>query len=223
MCGRYTYTEALDPVSVILPEDEIPISLGPRYNIAPSQYCPVIPQRDPDYIHFFRWGLLPFWAKDMSIGYKMINARAETLMEKTSFKKPLQTSRCLVLGDGFYEWKKTKNQKQPYRITLTSGKAFYFAGLTEKWKSPEGKTIYSFTIITTEPNLIVAPLHNRMPVILQPESIDLWMDPDADILDVLSLLRPYPDEFIMAYPVSSDVGSPRNDYKKLIEPVDPII
>jgi len=222
MCGRYTYTAEFDPVQVILPEDSKAVNLRPRYNIAPSQYCPIIPQRDPDHIYFYRWGLIPFWARDMSMGYKMINARAETLTEKNSFKGPLQHSRCLVLGDSFYEWKKLNGQKQPYRIMLESGKPFYFAGLTEKWKNPEGKEIYSFSIITTEPNETVAPLHNRMPVILKPEDVDVWMNPGSDIPDVLNTLKPYPDEQIIAYPVSNQVGNPKNDFQELIDPITPL-
>jgi len=223
MCGRYSYTEALDPVKVISPDaDELQSGesgFKPRYNIAPSQYCPIIPMDDPDHIYLYRWGLIPFWAKDMRIGYKMINARAETLLEKSSFKKPVQKSRCLVLADGFYEWKKVGSTKQPHRITLKDGVAFYFAGLTERWKSPEGKWIHSFTIITTEPNELVSELHNRMPVILESAHIEQWLQAQTDIAEIMDLLRPYPAKQMRSYEVSPEVGNVKNDYPELVEPL----
>ncbi|MEM9719859.1 MAG: SOS response-associated peptidase [Bacteroidota bacterium] len=220
MCGRYSYTTSLEAGEVILPAGDAAINLSPRYNVAPSQYCPIIPQRDPRQTYMYRWGLIPFWAKDISIGYKMINARSETVTEKSTYARPFQKSRCLVLADGFYEWKGKGKNKQPYRIVLRSGKPFYFAGLYSEWKSPEGNGIPSFTILTTEPNELVAPIHNRMPVILNKEAALNWLTPSAEAFDLLNLLRPYPMEEMEAYPVSKAVGNVRNDSEELIAPVD---
>src|SRR5207245_977678 len=139
------------------------------------------------------WGLIPSWAKDTTVGYKMINARSETIMEKPSFKKPFQKSRCLVAADGFFEWSVPVGSKSkiPMRITLQSREPFAMAGLWEKWKSPEGKEIRSFTIITTAANKVMEPIHNRMPVILSKESEDQWLDPESKPEKLLELLRPY--------------------------------
>ena len=150
----------------------------------------------------------------------MINARSETVREKSSYKGPFKKQRCAVLADGFYEWKKVGKAKQPYRMVLTSGESFHFAGLYAQWKDPEGRVIPSFTILTTEPNELVAPIHNRMPVILPEEALDIWLHPQADELDLLNLLRPLPEELMKAYPVSTAVGNPRNDSEELIREVE---
>lgn len=220
MCGRYTYTTSLAPGEVVFPDGEAAINLNPRYNVAPSQYAPVIPQHDPENLYLYRWGLIPFWAKDRSIGYKMINARSETIREKASYKGPFKKQRCLVLADGFYEWKKVGKAKQPYRMVLATGEPFHFAGLYAQWKDPEGRIVPSFTILTTEPNALVAPIHNRMPVILSQEALDIWLHPQADELDLLNLLKPLPEELMEAYPVSTAVGNPRNDSEELIKEIE---
>ena len=207
----------MEPGEVIFPKGEPAINLNPRYNIAPSQYCPVIPQSDTENVYMYRWGLIPFWAKDKSIGYKMINARSETVREKSSYKGPFKKQRCLVLADGFYEWQKVGKGKQPYRMVLKSGDPFHFAGLYSHWKDPEGKVVPTFTILTTEPNALVAPIHNRMPVILPAGATQKWLQVDADELDLLNLLRPLPEEEMEAYPVSAAVGNPRNDDESLIK------
>jgi len=165
----------------------------------------------------YRWGLVPFWAKDHAMGYKMINARSETVREKSSYKGPFRKSRCLVLADGFYEWKKVVKQKQPYRITLEPERRFYFAGLYSFWKTPEGYTLPTFTILTTSANELVAPIHDRMPLILQDQEVADWMNPQTEEADLLNMLRPYPAEEMVAYPVHPAVGNPRNDTPELIE------
>ncbi|MEO0584916.1 MAG: SOS response-associated peptidase [Bacteroidota bacterium] len=217
MCGRYTFTKVPDESLVVQP-GQTAIPLSPRYNIAPSQMCAVIPQHDAMHIHYYRWGLIPHWAKDMRIGYKMINARSETLLEKASFKGPVRKARCVVLADGFYEWKKLPSGKQPYRIMMEDERAFVFAGLYARWRSPEGPDIWSFSIITTEPNELTMDIHDRMPVILDQPQQERWLNAGESAEDLLEILRPYPAEKMKAYPVSSAVGNVRNDYEELILP-----
>jgi putative SOS response-associated peptidase YedK len=198
------------------------VLLQPRYNIAPSQNHPVvIINQDQRELTMMRWGLIPPWAKDISIGYRMINARAETVAEKASFKKPFKDKRCLVLADGFYEWKKTdKKNKIPYYFMLKSKQPFAFAGLWEQWKNPEGEKILSFTIITTKANELMEPIHDRMPVILKENVETQWLDPENKDTDkLLSLLQPYPGGLMLAYRVSPIVNAPKNDTPECIEPI----
>jgi putative SOS response-associated peptidase YedK len=170
---------------------------------------------------FLRWGLIPSWAKDPGIGDRMINARAETVAEKPSFRRALQKRRCLVLADGFYEWRKEGKKKTPLHIALKSHEPFGFAGLWETWKPPTGETIHSCTIITTTPNALMESIHNRMPVILTREAEALWLDRRVeDPQALLPLLAPYPAEAMDAYVVSPLVNSPRNDTSACIEPVE---
>src|SRR3990172_2064564 len=180
-------------------------------------------RRPPKSLGFYRpnWGLVPFWAKEPSIGYKMINAKSETLSEKPSFRKPFKEKRCLVLADGFYEWEKTdKKNKVPYRFVLKNRQPFAFAGLWDVWKTPEGDTLLSFTIITTRANELMERIHDRMPVILNEKDEAKWLDPEFKDTDKLSsLLQPYPSEQMVAYKVSTIVNSPKNDTPSCIEPV----
>ncbi|MEM7369328.1 MAG: SOS response-associated peptidase [Bacteroidota bacterium] len=220
MCGRYSFTQSTLPGEIVQPEN-LEIEVKARYNIAPSQFCPIIPQTDPERVHFFRWGLVPHWAQDVSIGNKMINARGETLTEKPAFRDAFQRNRCLVLADGFYEWKKTATGKQPYRIGLSSEEAFYFAGLSSIWQHPSGELLPTFTIITTRPNTLVEDIHNRMPVILPKKQLASWMDPSAKTEDLQELLLPYPAEQMKAYPVARQLGNVRNDHPGLIRPYEP--
>lgn len=220
MCGRYTLTVSGDALAESFELPEIP-ELSPRYNIAPTQEVPAVrveQEGGPRRLTPLRWGLIPFWADDPSIGNRMINARAETVTEKPSFRTSFKKRRCLVVADGFYEWKKAEGgAKQPYYIRLEDGEPFAFAGLWDRWQR-EGEEIHSFTILTTQPNDLVKPLHNRMPVILPREAYDLWLDPgvsDADRL--LPLLAPYDPEAMEAYPVSRYVNSPANDSPRCIE------
>ncbi|MEM6346814.1 MAG: SOS response-associated peptidase [Bacteroidota bacterium] len=220
MCGRYTLTKVPEESVVVYPETE-KVALIPRFNVAPTQLMPVIPMTDPKRIHFYRWGLIPNWAKDKKIGYKMINARSETLLQKAAFKTPFRQTRCLVPADGFYEWKQTLSGKQPYRITLQDEALFYFAGLYDVWRSPQGENISTYSVITTEPNELVLPIHDRMPVILDAAAAERWLSPQEQAEDLQEILRPYPAEEMKAYPVSPEVGSVRNESERLIRPYEP--
>lgn len=220
MCGRFTLTVDPKTLAEAFAGVEPPAGLGPRYNIAPSQAVAVIANNNPHQIEFFQWGLIPAWAKDPGIGNRMINARAETLAEKPSFKTAYQRRRCLVLADGFYEWRKESDKsKTPLYIRLKSGQPFAFAGLWETWQPAGDPPILSCTIITTTPNELMAEIHNRMPVILSPEVYEAWLDPAEQSPNQLNgLLRPYPAELMTAYPVSKLVNNPKNDAPACIEP-----
>jgi len=196
---------------VTLPDDIILFEKEP-YNVAPSQDVLVILNKGSNHLALFRWGLIPFWAKDPSISHKMINARAETVDEKPSYRTCLQRNRCLIVADGFYEWKKEGPTKRPHRITLKSQELFGFAGLWDTWRSPTGEIVNSCTIITTTPNELMAPIHNRMPVILPREVEQVWLDQGInDSTFLKSLLTPYPADRMMAYEVSTFVNSVKNN------------
>ena len=221
MCGRFTLT--VDPGELQEAFNiDIPSQYASRYNIAPSQPVAVIPNDGKHHLDFFVWGLIPSWAKDPSIGNRMINARAETLAEKPSFKNSFRRRRCLVLADGFYEWQKQDGGKGkiPMYIHLKTKKPFAFAGLWDLWHASDGSEIRSCTIITTEPNSMMASIHNRMPVILSPNAYAVWLDPGEKPADQLStLLKPYPADEMLAYPVSRTVNSPNNDIPECIQPL----
>lgn len=220
MCGRYTLTTNTQKLAEAFSGFEVPAELPPRYNVAPSQPVAVVANNGQHKVEFFQWGLIPSWAKDPTIGNRMINARAETLAEKPSFKNAYKRRRCLVLADGFYEWKKAGDQaKTPMYIRLASGDPFAFAGLWEIWQTAED-LILSCTIITTNPNELMASIHNRMPVILPAAAYEQWLDPAERRPEQLNdLLKPFPAELMTAYPVSKLVNSPKNDSSTLIEPV----
>ncbi len=225
MCGRITLTTDKDDLQsrwgFIDPSGVLDL-IKPRYNIAPSQNSPTLMvKEDRRVLIMMRWGLVPFWAKEASIGYKMINAKSETLTEKPSFRKPFKEKRCLVLADGFYEWGKTdKKNKVPYRLVLKNRQPFAFAGLWDIWKTPEGDKLLSFTIITTSANELMESIHDRMPVILHEKDEAKWLDPEfKDTEKLSSLLQPYPSELMEAYKVSTIVNSPKNDTLACIEPV----
>jgi putative SOS response-associated peptidase YedK len=221
MCGRFTLTTDLDRLAEHFAFHAAKLSYTPRYNVAPSQPVLTLIDAQEHRAGFLRWGLIPSWAKDPGIGDRMINARAETVAEKPSFRRALQKRRCLVLADGFYEWKKEGKKKTPMYIALKSHQPFGFAGLWETWKSPEGEPIHSCTIITTTPNSLMESIHNRMPVILPREAETRWLDRTVeDPQSLLSLLTPYPAEAMVAYPVSQLVNSPRNDTPVCIEPME---
>ena len=225
MCGRYTLKTNSQELSSLFELLEEP-DLEPRYNIAPTQQIPVILE-DPDdgnrTLQMMHWGLIPSWADDPSIGSRMINARAETVSEKPSYRSAFKRRRCLIPADGFYEWAKEPGGKQPYHLRLKSGDPFAFAGLWESWSMDSdegGEKIRSATIITTEPNEVASEVHNRMPVILPPDLYDVWLDPENDDREeLLSMLAPYPAEDMEAYPVSRDVNRPANDHPRVLEPV----
>ncbi|MFQ5578075.1 MAG: SOS response-associated peptidase, partial [Anaerolineae bacterium] len=194
---------------------------SPRYNIAPSQPVAVVVNRGgARRLDAFQWGLIPVWAKDPAIGNKMIDARAETVAQKPSFKRPLQRQRCLILADGFFEWQKTSGGKIPAYIHLKDRKPFAFAGLWDRWRAPGGEEIHSCTIITTRPNSLMKPLHNRMPVILPPAAIEPWLAPvEQPPQALLPLLTPYPAGDMAFYRVSKLVNSPANDLPDCIRPL----
>jgi putative SOS response-associated peptidase YedK len=222
MCGRFTLT--VDPAQLqeAFPGVDVDPGIVPRYNIAPTQPVAVIANNARDKLDFFVWGLIPSWAKDPAIGNRMINARADSLAEKPSFRNAYRRRRCLIPATGFYEWKADPGSKSktPIYIKLASGKPFAFAGLWEFWQSPDGSQVLSCTIITTEPNELMADIHNRMPVILPREAYPLWLDPNERRPDELNgLLRPYRAGEMVAYPVSRQVNSPHNDVPELILPV----
>lgn len=206
MCGRFTQTHSATELAAAFDLDEPP-DWQPRYNIAPTQSIPAIVE--PHQFKRLRWGLIPSWAKDLSIGSKLINARAETVSEKPSFRDAFKRRRCLIAADGYYEWKKQAGKKQPFYFQLTDHQPFAFAGLWERWNSPEGEALETCTIITTEANELAATVHDRMPVILTQEQYDRWLDPAFK--DAQSLLHPYPSNAMQTYPVPLVVNSPAHD------------
>jgi putative SOS response-associated peptidase YedK len=221
MCGRFSLGSTIRVGQLFdLPNwPETP----PRYNIAPSQEVPaVIQNRETGAREFrpFRRGLLPSWVKDPSTGTRMLNARSETVATKPTFRKPLRERRCLILADGFYEWKREGTRKQPYYIRLQNGEPFAFAGLWDRWQPSKGDPLETCTILTTTPNEVVQRIHDRMPVILPASAYGLWLDPavrDAEPLQ--ELLTPYPAAEMIAYPVSTRVNSPTNDTSECIAPL----
>jgi len=193
MCGRYSFAPDL---KIVNEHYDIKVNDGDfslNTNCSPTQVLPVLTNEMPQQLSFFRWGLIPYWAKDMSIGSKLINARAETIIEKPSFKQPFRRRRCLVPADAFYEWKAnlTGKKKTPYRIFVKNQPIFSMAGIWDIWKSPTGEKVHTFSIITTSPNEMMAEIHNRMPVILSKEMEKFWLEA-ANEKDLLELLQPFP-------------------------------
>ncbi|MDP8952934.1 MAG: SOS response-associated peptidase [Actinomycetota bacterium] len=191
----------------------------PSYNVAPTQeVAAVLVEGGERRLEMLRWGLIPSWADEPQIGSRMINARSETVSEKPSFRGAFRKRRCLIPADGFYEWQRTDNGKQPYHIHARDGSPFAFAGLWESWSGDEGE-IRSCTILTTEANEVVGEVHHRMPVIVAPEDYETWLDPDLHDADWLApLLTPYPSEALEAYPVSRFVNNPSNNDERCVEP-----
>ena len=222
MCGRYSITTPSEALRRIFGFAEQP-NLQARYNVAPTQEVPAVRLGADGERHFslLRWGLVPFWAKDLAIGSRMINARAETLAEKPAFRKAFARRRCLILADGFYEWRKLEGGgKQPYRITLPDGAPFAFAGLWESWRNPaDGAEVETCTIATTDARGPIAEIHHRMPVILAPESYDAWLGPSEDTAALSALLSEGPGAELAAHPISTRVNKVTNDDPGIIEPV----
>ena len=221
MCGRFTLT--VDPAELqdTFSNYTFPSRFAPRFNIAPSQPVLAIPNDGTNTADFFIWGLIPMWAKDPSIGNRLINARGETIAEKPSFRGSFKHKRCLILADGFYEWKTSpvKKTKTPYFIHMKDRSPFAFAGLWDAWESPDGSSIRTCTIITTEPNELMATLHNRMPVILHPRDHAKWLDASHQTPEnLLTLIKPYPADAMSAHPVSTLVNNPSNDSPELVVP-----
>jgi len=223
MCGRFTLTLDPEELKEFFPGIEFPGNTTPRYNIAPTQPVAVITNSAASKVDFFLWGLIPSWAKDAEIGSRLINARAETLAEKPSFRTAFKRRRCLILADGFYEWQEIPGSrgKQPMFIHIEGRKPFAFAGLWELWHAPDASPVYTCTIITTQPNALMEPIHNRMPVILPASAYETWLNPDERHPSQLNqLLVPYPAELMSAYPVSRQVNSPQNDSPGCIHPLE---
>ncbi|MBD2446431.1 SOS response-associated peptidase [Nostoc sp. FACHB-152] len=222
MCGRFTLNQPTALLEKVFHIQQIP-DLAAQYNIAPTQIVPTVLQNPTSKQYEFqqlRWGLIPSWAKDAKMGVKLINARAETVAEKPAFRSAFKRRRCLVIADGFYEWQKQQGKKQPFYFRLQDGQPFGFAGLWDIWHSPEGEEIASCTIMTTTANKLLAPIHDRMPVILAPEDYDLWLDTQVQTPEKLqSLLDSYPAEAMTAYPVSSLVNSPQHNSPECIIPL----
>lgn len=224
MCGRFTLTADPAELKEALDLGSLPAGLEPRYNIAPTQPVAVVTDPESRDVELFRWGLVPFWADDPSIGNRMINARMETVAEKPAFRAAFSRRRCLVLADGFYEWERVQGRKgsrsQPYYFRLASGRPFAFAGLWEVWRpSEEAEPLLTCTLITGPANERVARVHDRNPIILEGEKPWVWLDPDASRGRLLDLLQPLPPEQIEMYPVSTVVNSPRNEGAELVEPI----
>jgi putative SOS response-associated peptidase YedK len=216
MCGRYSF---------ILEDELIKERFGvtvrsaiykARYNCAPTQDLAVISDEAPETLSFYRWGLIPFWAKEISIGNKMINAKSETILEKPSFKSSFRNKRCLVPADGYYEWKKN-GDKIPYRILMKDQSPFAFAGIWDKWVTPDGEIIHSFSILTTAASPKMAQIHERMPVILNRKGEQKWLERTGEN-ELLDLLKSFPDDLLTAIPVSKSVNSPKNDFPEIIVP-----
>ncbi|PWH17879.1 MAG: hypothetical protein DDG60_01445 [Anaerolineae bacterium] len=221
MCGRFTLTVEATELQQAFPGYTFPAQFKPRFNICPGQPVLAVLNTPALTVDSLVWGLIPAWAKDPQIGSRLINARAETLAEKPSFRGAYRYKRCLIFADGFYEWqiRPESKFKVPHYIRLKSGQPFTFAGLWEEWHASDGSLVKSCTIITTEPNALMSAIHNRMPVILPPAAHQQWLDPTPQTPQSLQpLLLPYPSEEMMAYPVSTLVNKPENDRPELIHP-----
>lgn len=219
MCGRYQLSVREKDISIRFHVEVYERLYRPSYNCAPSQNLAVISNEEPGKLSFYRWGLIPFWAKDPKTGYRMINAKAETINEKASFKNPFRRRRCLVLSNGFYEWKKHEKEKIPYRIFLRNVELFSMAGIWDKWKDAEGREVRSFSIITTSPNDLMKKVHDRMPVILTREDEIKWLE-ESDTGKLQDLLKPYNGSDLDMYQISTLVNSPRNNVPEIVERVD---
>jgi putative SOS response-associated peptidase YedK len=202
MCGRFKLMIEPGELRAMLGLGALPVELVSSKNISPGQHIPIVRNIETRNVEMFKWGLVPGWAKDPSIGYKMINARAETIAEKASFKKTFSKKRCLIPADGFYEWKIEENRKQPYWFSMKSGAPFTFAGLWEYWNDIKGNELFTCTIITTNPNDLLTEYHNRMPAILNDTNRWAWLENRSEI-ELRAMLKPYPVEE-MSTPVRLD-------------------
>jgi len=224
MCGRYRLSRRAEILASYFYAEYEGMDWEPRYNIAPTQTVPVIRQDPREPVRrasLMRWGLVPNWAKDATVGPRMINARAETAAEKPAFKELLQRRRCLIPADGFYEWQKTGKSKQPYCFEMVEREPFAFAGLWDSWRTPDGATLETCTILTTTPNQLLADMHDRMPVILPSASYDLWLDPGfRDLAATTEMLKPYDAGQMRRYTVSAWVNNVANDDRQCSEPIE---
>ena len=221
MCGRFVMTLSPEKIQHVFGVTEVP-AITPRYNIAPTQNILAVCQNGDGFRHLkmFRWGLIPHWAKESSIGNKMINARCETIGEKPAFRGPIRFHRCLVLASGFFEWQRLDGRKQPYLIQRKDGEPMAFAGIWDHWKN-SAETIESCAILTTEANRLMLDIHHRMPVILSPSEFDLWLDRSITEAETLQgLYTPFPSESLQAIPVSTAVNNPRHDSPDCLDPLE---
>ena len=223
MCGRFTLSTSLKELTDRFGLDSFPVNLSPSYNIAPTQ--PVLTVRSMPgsskqvQADFMRWGLIPAWAKDASLGARMINARSETASVKPSFQSAFRKRRCLILADGFYEWKKTPAGKQPTRIQMKGGSPFAFAGLWESWNNPEGRTVHSCSILTMAANSFMKKIHDRMPLILQKDNESKWLDSSKnDPEEIKEMIEELPNDCFESWNVSKLVNTPTNNNPECIEP-----
>jgi putative SOS response-associated peptidase YedK len=224
MCGRAALTKNEKELeqrfnATFYSEDIERYNPLPNYNVAPTHTMPVITNEDPDHFRPLRWGLIPFWAKDHKIGYKMINARVETILEKPAFRNAVKSRRCLVPFDGFYEWKKESGGKTPFYIRRKDQQLFSIAGLWEKWTDPSsGEDVFSFTLITQKPNETMAAIHDRMPALLQPDQEASWIDMGVGQEEAVAMIEPYPDDWLDVFQVTKEVNNVRNNGPELIVP-----
>lgn len=223
MCGRYSVASPGTAQDIAELFEAIErTELKARYNVAPSQDAPIVrlDRNSERELTSLRWGLVPFFAKDLKVGFANINARGETVNTNRAFREAFERRRCLVVATGFYEWQKTgAKTKQPFNIHVADAPVFAMAGIWERWKPPAGDALHTFAIITTEAAPSIATIHERMPVIVPPESWALWLDPDASLERAKALLKPLDDDRLNAYPVSTRVGSHVNDDPTLIVPL----
>ncbi|GAB5490288.1 MAG: SOS response-associated peptidase [Phototrophicaceae bacterium] len=220
MCGRFVLNATPEAVQQEFNLSAVPM-LADRFNIAPSQPVSVITNDAPNELSIVQWGLIPSWAKDPKMSYKMINARSETVHEKPSYRAPFKYRRCLIPTTGFYEWIKTEEGKQPYFIHRKDTDLFAFAGLWEVWRNPEGDEVWTCTILTTDANDKISHLHHRMPVILDGDARSAWLDKASDADELKSIMRPFDGEKMDYYPVSKAVNNVRNDNPMLLERDEP--
>lgn len=238
MCGRFTLRSQKSRLAKLTGADLGALELAARYNVSPSQPVVVVRgERGGRAGRLLRWGLVPSWAKDAAIGYRLINARSETAHEKPAFRLAFRCRRCLIPTDGFYEWRKTSvgehatwggggavgssGSKQPYLITRADGEPFCMAGLWEHWQDAVGNDLETCTILTTAANELIGELHDRMPVILDPNQFEFWLEPgNEEVTSLRQLCKPYPAELMMHRPVSTFVNSPKRDGPRCVEPVD---
>jgi putative SOS response-associated peptidase YedK len=218
MCGRFAQRSDPTRLAKEFKVAEVP-QVEARYNVAPTQEILAVRElADGREMSFFKWGLVPSWAKDTSMSARLINARSETIEEKPSFRDAFRKRRCIIPADGFYEWQRTEGRKQPFFFRMREESPFGLAGLWERWEGEGGQAINSCTMMTTEANEVLRPVHDRMPVILHPDGYDAWLDTDVRKLDLIKeMLRPYPAEEMTSYPVSMAINSPRNQGAELME------